>query len=145
MYCTVCICGHEYFPIVWDCPCPCPARFMISCFPSHFPARSTEVSDCGNYVILYVNRGAEPKNLLYYCDLRELPDGGDIRGTMQCVGNCQVACYFVQSDQRLLNTINYVLSHLNTLCVYSGRPRGIGCGRSYCQMCSPCSPCALHV
>ena len=36
--------------------------------------RTTEVSDCGRYVILYVNRGAEPKNLLYYCDLKNEPE-----------------------------------------------------------------------
>ena len=31
--------------------------------------RSTEVSDCGRYVILYIHRGAEPKNLLFFSDL----------------------------------------------------------------------------
>jgi prolyl oligopeptidase len=30
---------------------------------------STEVSDCGRYVILYIHRGAEPKNLLFFSDL----------------------------------------------------------------------------
>ena len=63
------------------------SKVHVFLFSSHFPARYTEVSDCGNYVILYVNRGADPKNLLYYCDLRELPDGGDIKGAVQYSAN----------------------------------------------------------
>ena len=31
-----------------------------------------EVSDEGRYVIVYVSRGAEPRNKLYYCDLKKL-------------------------------------------------------------------------
>ena len=31
-----------------------------------------EVSDEGRYVVLYVTRGAEPRNKLYYCDLEKL-------------------------------------------------------------------------
>ena len=34
-----------------------------------FHCSSCELSDEGRYVILYVVRGAEPKNKLYYCDL----------------------------------------------------------------------------
>ena len=30
---------------------------------------SCELSDEGRYVIMYIFRGAEPKNKLYYCDL----------------------------------------------------------------------------
>ncbi|XP_064382801.1 prolyl endopeptidase-like [Halichondria panicea] len=42
---------------------------------------SVEVSDCGRYVILYVSRGAEPRNKLYYSDLEQLP-GQQITGPL---------------------------------------------------------------
>ena len=31
-----------------------------------------ELSDKGRYLILYIFRGAEPRNKLYYCDLEKL-------------------------------------------------------------------------
>ena len=33
---------------------------------------SCELSDEGRYVIMYIFRGAEPKNKLYYCDLEAI-------------------------------------------------------------------------
>lgn len=80
---SVFICACVYITTVPICALLCIRQCSRLFVPSCCPTRSTEVSDCGNYVILYVNRGAEPKNLLYYCDLRELQNGGDIRGTVQ--------------------------------------------------------------
>ena len=37
------------------------------------------MSDYGRYLILYISRGAEPRNKLYYCDLTAL-EGGKIGG-----------------------------------------------------------------
>lgn len=38
-----------------------------------------EVSDCGRYVLLYISKGAEPRNKLLYCDLEKL-EGRRITG-----------------------------------------------------------------
>ena len=64
--------------------------FLLLCdaFNACF-CRGTEVSDCGNYVILYVSRGAEPKNLLYFYDLRNLPNK-EITG--RHIHTCSVKC-----------------------------------------------------
>ncbi len=53
---------------------------------------SVEVSDCGRYVILYVSRGAEPRNKLYYADLKQLP-GQQITGQPRGIA----ALYTVQA------------------------------------------------
>ena len=37
------------------------------------------MSDYGQYLIMYISRGAEPRNKLYYCDLTSL-EGGKISG-----------------------------------------------------------------
>ena len=44
-----------------------------------FALSSCELSDEGRYLIMYVVRGAEPKNKLYYCDLETV--GYKIEGT----------------------------------------------------------------
>ena len=38
-----------------------------------------EVSDCGRYILLYISKGAEPRNMLYYCDMDKL-EGGRVTG-----------------------------------------------------------------
>ena len=38
-----------------------------------------EISDHGRYLIMYISKGAEPRNKLYYCDL-SLLEGGKITG-----------------------------------------------------------------
>jgi hypothetical protein len=37
------------------------------------------VSDCGRYVVLYISKGAEPRNKIYYCDLEKF-EGRKITG-----------------------------------------------------------------
>ncbi len=59
---------------------------------------SVEVSDCGRYVVLYVSRGAEPRNKLYYSDLDELP-GRQISGlslylNWHCIHTCMPHCMY---------------------------------------------------
>lgn len=43
-----------------------------------------EVSDCGRYVLLYISKGAEPRNKLYYCDLDKF-EGRRITGELVLV------------------------------------------------------------
>ena len=42
---------------------------------------STEVGDKGRFLMLYISRGAEPRQKIYYCDLSKL-DGGNIQGAV---------------------------------------------------------------
>lgn len=39
------------------------------------------MSDCGRYVLLYISKGAEPRNKLYYCDLEKF-EGKKITGEL---------------------------------------------------------------
>ena len=51
---------------------------VISCISIH---SSCELSDEGRYLIIYISRGAEPRNKLLYSDLHQL-EGGQISGPL---------------------------------------------------------------
>ena len=44
------------------------------------------MSDCGRYIILYISKGAEPRNKLYYCDLENM-EGRNITGVCEGAGD----------------------------------------------------------
>ena len=52
---------------------------IISC---RLPVSGVEVSDCGRYILLYISKGAEPRNKLYYCDMEKL-EGSRITGGLK--------------------------------------------------------------